>query len=306
MFTIPYSMSLVAFDLDNTLGFFDVVGPWGEFFSVDLLENSVNTLKNPGQIFSPTLKRRLRKVEAAVLKAIRGNPEILEMIIRPNLDALLLPIIQAKRKGKVTAVCIYSNTPNTYSMYLAKALIEDIYEYPGFFDCMVDATQELRADDWKRKEKGSSEPLKTLSTLRCIFKDLCGIKGTIRPDQVLFVDERLKKHALEIEEARGLTYLKPTVYSPPVSKALKEKCFETILLAIDGTGLFEDKEYLESGILNCVKYDLLSKSTVKIEDIFELLKYVEDMAEHPWVAPTEFKDDSKAIRQTVLKFLANR
>jgi len=131
MFTIPYSMSLVAFDLDNTLGFFDVVGPWGEFFSVDLLENSVNTLKNPGQIFSPTLKRRLRKVEAAVLKAIRGNPEILEMIIRPNLDALLLPIIQAKRKGKVTAVCIYSNTPNTYSMYLAKALIEDIMSTLG-------------------------------------------------------------------------------------------------------------------------------------------------------------------------------
>ena len=299
-------MALVAFDLDNTLGFFDVIGPWGEFFSIDLLENSVNTLKNPGPALSPRLKELLRHAEWKVFKAIRASPKILEMIIRPNLDALLVPLIKAKAEGRVAAVCIYSNTPNTYTLHLAKTLIEDIYGCPGFFDYMVDATQAIRATDWRKRAAGASEPLKTFATLKRIFKDLCGVKGIIRPNQILFVDERAKKHDLEKEEIHGLTYLKPTVYSPFVSRALRAHCFKTILLTLDGTGLFEDKEYLESGIFDCVKYDLLSKREVKIDDIIDLLKYVEIMADNPWVNPEEFVDDSKKIRQTMLKFLARK
>jgi len=296
-------MALVAIDLDNTLGFFDVIGPWGEFFSIDLLENSVNTLKNPGPTLSPGLKDRLLDAEWKVFKAIRASPKILEMIIRPNLDALLVPLIKAKADGRVRAICIYSNTPNTYTLHLAKTLIEDIYLCPGLFDCMVDGTMAIRATDWRKRAAGALEPLKTFATLKRIFKDLCGVKGVIRPNQILFVDERSKKHDLERDEIHGLTYLKPTVYSPFVSRATKALCFRTILLTLDKTGLFEDKEYLESGIFNCVKFDLLSRTEEKIEDILDLLKYVEKRVDNPWVKPHEFIDDSKKIRQTMLKFL---
>jgi len=299
-------MALVAFDLDNTLGYFDVISTWGEFFSIELLENPVYMKYNPGFSLSARLKERLRKAEMSIVEMVEKSPALLETILRPNLDVMLLPILKVKQAGKVRAVCMYSNASNIFKLKFAKLLIERRFNCPGFFDCIIDATHNVRSYDWKKRDPSNYEPLKTFSTLRRIFKDYCGVKGVISPEQILFIDDRLKKHHLENDEKHGLTYLKPAMFSPPISHSMKEHSFANMLNCLYSIGLFDDAEYLESPIFNCVKYNMYDEKMVKIHGVFELIKFTDRSKEERITPPMEFKNDSKKIRQTILKFLAKK
>jgi hypothetical protein len=289
-------MALVAFDLDNTLGFFFHVGIWSDFFSVDTIENAFNKKINPTLKLSTSLRKKLRKAEALYIKKLLDSPTILKTILRPNLDEMILPLIHNKKK--VRAVIIYSNTWNTFTPHIGKEIIESIYNCNGLFDCVIDASHIVRHHDWKETEGG--QPLKTFKVLKTIFADICNVKGAIRPDHILFIDEREKKHRLQYED--GLTYLKPTVFDPKITVANREEIFMMGLEVLEETGLLHDKEYLGSDVFHCKKYTDTDK-TVAINNIYQLLEIAEKKLRSEGVNGVKFRDDSKEIRDCIQTFL---
>jgi hypothetical protein len=290
-------MALVAFDLDNTLGYFFHVGIWADFFSLETIENYFNRKINPNFSLQPSLRKKIRAAENLFIEKILKSPEILKTILRPNLDALILPLIKAKPR----AVCIYSNTWNTFSIHLGKRIIEEIYDCNGLFNCVIDAAHPVRNHDWKTVEDG--QPIKTLKVLKDIFKNVCGVKGTIRTSDILFVDERLKKHRLEEEEKHGLTYLKPTVFSPKLTDTQRESIFMLGIEVLEETGLIEDRQYLESDIFHCKKYTS-TKDTREINNMYQLLEIAERKLRAEGKTGTRFVDDSAEIRKCIAEFLA--
>jgi hypothetical protein len=281
-------MGLVAFDLDNTLGSFDVIGPWANFFSVETLENDRNKI-----IFSKTLEARLRAAEDLLIEKIKGNKELLEKLFRPNLDALIIPLVKAKKSGKVRAVCMYSNTTCTFAMYFAKRIIEERYACPGFFDCLVDATHPIRKYDWEQNKVDKIQPLKTFIGLKKIFKTLCGITGTIQPTDILFVDDRVEKHHLAQEERDGLVYLQVSGYVPNVSKSVRGHMYLMGLQTLLEKDLTNDPEYLLS--------DVFHKSDTG--GFFSLLEDTAKAIMSPYFPPQPFKEDSMKIRRVITTFL---
>ena len=290
-------MALVAFDLDNTLGFFEHIGPLAELFSVETLENRFNRDINPNFRLSNRLKGRLRRAERRFLDKVIQSQRLLATILRPNLDAMILPLIKGKRDGLVRAVCIYSNTWNTFSVHAAKYIIERIYDAPGLFDAVVDASHPIRAHDWAGRRQG--EQVKTFKVLRQIFKTLCGVRGPIHPRNTLFVDERRQKHIIQEDEREGLTYLKPTEFFPRLTEAVKREAWDLGLEALHHEGLLENREYMESDVFHCLKYGNSFNNFVPITGPDELFRLVEESigsAGRRWLT---FKDDTLDIRQCI-------
>ena len=276
----------VAFDLDNTLGSFDLIGPWSRVFSIETLENETHKSS-----LTPALKRRLRAAETLFIEKIKANMEMIHLIFRPNLDALIRPLIKAKQAGKIRAVCIYSNTFETFSMYFAKRIIEERYACPGFFDCLVDSTHPIRKYDWGQNGTNTLQPLKTFHGLKKIFKTLCGVKEAIEPENVLFVDDRRVKHHLEQEEKNGLIYLQVSSYVPEFNEDLRKRAYLMGLQVLLETNLVDYKPFLSSDIF----YE---------NGPFSLLKAVEEATLTPFQPPSPFKSDTGQIRRTVLAFLS--
>jgi len=299
-------MSLVAFDLDNTLGYFDLIAPWGEMFSLELLENSVNLQNNPGFHLTTKVRILMREMEKKFIEIVESTPIFMDTLLRPNLDALLVPLIRAKRVKQVRAVCIYSNSSSIFKLKFAKLVIEHKYRCPGFFDCLVDSVHPIRNYDWRKREDGRYEPLKTFATLKRIFKDLCGVKSIISPEDILFVDDRNPKHHLANDEKFGLTYLKPTAFSPPISQMIYDEFYSKVMLTFHKMGAFNDIDYISSHVFDCVKYDVYSKEKTRLHGMFQLLRYIEHSMEDRSTRPTDFKDDSKKIQYTIAKFLVRK
>ena len=296
-------MALVAFDLDNTLGFFEHINPWADFFSVDTLENRFNRIINPDFKLSASLQKTLRIAERVFVENLLNNRELLETVLRPNLSAFIIPLIKAKAKGTVRAVCIYSNTWNTFSVHVGKALIEAVYDAPGLFDAVVDASHPIREIDWKNKKQGSQ--IKSFENLTLIFKKLCKVRGTIRPSDILFIDERMTKHEIKREEVRGLVYLKPTEYFPRLSEALRYQAFQLGMSVIDECRLFKNMEYLDSDIFNCLKYGAFENGNtyIPITNIADLIEMTEHIIRGSGKNWKTFKDDSREVTKVICEFL---
>jgi hypothetical protein len=290
-------MALVAFDLDNTLGYFEHIGPWAEFFSVETLENQFNSDINPKFYLSDSLRRKLRRAERRFVEKVLLHPRLLETVLRPNLDAMIHPLIKGKRDGTVRAVCIYSNTWNTFSVHAAKQMIETLYRSPGFFDAVVDASHPLRDPDWHGRRQG--EQVKTFKVLRQIFRVLCGVRGTIQRRDVLFVDDRPMKHLLQEDEREGLTYLKPSEFFPRIKEAVKAEAFRLGMETLEEEGLLEDRDYLESDVFRCLKYGDTFNSFVPISNVGELLKLVEENIRRSGQRWVTFNDDTYEIRRCI-------
>jgi hypothetical protein len=280
--------AFVAFDLDSTLGSFDPVGPWSGLFSVETLENGERRIP-----LTPALKRRLRAAESLFIEKVKADKKMMNLIFRPNLDALMTPLIKAKRAGKVRAGCIYSNTFETFTMYFAKRIIEERYAYPGFFDCLVDSTHPIRKYDWDQNKVDNKQPLKTFHGLKKIFKTLCGVKEDIPPESILFVDDRSVKHHLEAEEKNGLTYLQVAAYVPDFSEGIRKRAYIMGLEVLLETNLVDCPEFLSSKIFQ----------TDDSNDLFSYLKLIEGDMQVPFQPPKAFKSDTGHIRRTVLAFL---
>lgn len=294
-------MALVAFDLDSTLGTFYAISAWAHCFSVETLENSVFRAANPGFSIDPDLRRTLARTEDRFIRAVLESPVLLEAVLRPNLDAIFRPLLQAHAHGKLRAVIMISNTWNTFSMRLAKELIETLYQCPGLFCALVDATHSIRIPDWRRVEHG--EPVKTYRGLRAIFRTLCGVRSTIRPSDIIFIDERIYPHDVRREVQNGLTYIQPSEYSPVLSEAVRREIRRVGYLVLEREGLLRNPAYLASGLCFCIKvaYDL---TLTPITSIVDLLAYVETAIQKENRVGISFKDDSVTLRRKLIHALS--
>ena len=296
-------MALIAFDLDNTLGYFSHVGVWADFFSVQTLENSLNRILNPNFKISEDLRRILQAAEKLYIDKILKSGEILKTVLRPNLDAMIKPLIKAKKEGKIRAICIYSNTWNTFSVHLGKVLIETIYDVPNLFDAVVDASHAIRKDDWGLRAQGSQ--IKTLGVLKSIFRDLCNVKGEINPSDILFVDERLTKHVIQESEAEGLVYLKPSVYLPNVPIHTLKEVFTIGIEVLSESGLSKNETYLDSDVFHCLKYGGWTETNtfIPIKCIRDLVEMTESSLKGLENRGIPFINDTKRIKKVISAFL---
>jgi len=265
-------MALVAFDLDNTLGFFYHIGIWGNFFSIETFESLFNKKLNPHASISSSLKEKLRKAEALFIKKLLKSPKLLKTILRPDLAKMIKPIIRAKALGRIKAICMYSNTWNPFSVHLAKELIETIYKCNGLFDCVVDATHPIRKADWLVE---SGEPLKTFGTLKRIFKELCHVTKTIHPEEIVFIDDRINKHDLKLYEKDGLRYIQPPAFAPRLTRTNHDDVLMLGMNVLIQTKLIEDLEYLRSDLFHRKVYFGMRHDVKIVKNIYDLLSISE-------------------------------
>jgi len=165
-------MAYVAFDLDNTLGFFELTNPLAFLWSPDFLENPEQSAVNQRLEISSKLNTKLKRARATFADSLLNDSDLLSLVIRPNIDAILVPLL--KNKKKLKAVIIYSNTGVTYSMELAKYLIEKKFRAPGLISLMADHWHPLRVADRPRyvPEADMSSPRKPSKLFSFFFARL--------------------------------------------------------------------------------------------------------------------------------------
>lgn len=239
----------VAFDLDNTLGFFEVTNPLAWLWSPETLENPVMANKNEALRLSPQLQRLLKKTRQTFANSLLARPDLLWFVLRPNLRVMFEPILAAKKRGALATVIIYSNTGNAYSVELGKYLIEKVMKAPGLFELTADAFHPLRTADRPREHPPHVyvEPNKTFAALEDLLQEATSKKAPIHPEHVAFIDDRTVLHKLADDVPRGLTYIRPTPYFPRATRRVKQEIFNLAMEAIDSTGLLANEEYHRSG-----------------------------------------------------------
>jgi len=293
-------MACVAFDLDSTLGFFGVVNPLAYLWSVDHLMNPEQLRVNSPKKMSSMLLRQLEDAKRIFADKLLKDDELLATVIRPNIDALLTPLLEARRSKHLKTIIIYSNTSVSYSVELAKYLLEQLFQ-TNIFSLEADHWHPLRdADHVHEKKNEYVEPLKTIETLQKLFKKALHQKKTVPLNNILFVDDRLPKHTLQEQEQEGLTYIVPTAFSSPVTMKQKNRIFRLAQLALYESGLSQNREYLASGFCNRnIPYDYTKD--IPLKGLNELVGFVAHSMKD--VKGFEWRPDTAALTRKVHKFL---
>ena len=297
-------MAYVAFDLDNTLGFFELTNPLAFLWSPDFLENPEQSAVNHRLDISSKHNAKLKKARATFANSLLNDSDLLSLVIRPNIDAIILPLLKKKKKLK-TAI-IYSNTGVTYSMELAKYLIEKKFKAPEFISLMADHWHPLRVADRPRyvPEGRYVQPEKTIKTLQLLFRTALGTKTVPPVNKIMFVDDRDPKHKLEAQEEDGLTYVVPTAFFPKFTDYQKRAIMFLALEALDREGLLSDEEYLSSGFCNrIIPYDYTKRHPVR--GFPALFNYVWDQVMEVKSEYNTWEPDTISLQGRVEQYLEN-
>jgi len=299
-------MAYIAFDLDNTLGYFEHVGALANLWSLEMITNPEQSAKNNDIVISAALKKKLDEVHDTFAVLLLHDPELLAVVLRPDLDGILDPILDSLDEGDVKSVIMYSNSGIYYTLDLAKTLIEDKYKVPGLFSLLVDHWNPLRTADRVKNTTGRYvEPLKTMTTLQKLFKEATKDKSeaTIPYTSILFVDDRNPRHALNEQVSEGLTYLAPTHFVPKLTKKIIDRLLLLAVYSMEIHDITGNKEYLDS--VFCHRMIPIGHGKYKKVDGFvDLIDYVwsrleasirEDRAD--WVP------DKAGLKKATRKFL---
>lgn len=309
----------VAFDLDNTLGFFELTNPLAYLWSPEYLSNPEQSAPNAPLEVSQRLQVKLRRAREYFATTLAAKEELLWIVLRPNLWTIMDPLLRARRAGNLGGAVIYSNTSVSYSVELGKDLIEKVWRVPGLFRATADHWSPLRTAD--RAEPPSAyakdyvEPLKTISTLQRLFRTAASrgrtrsrrsrkARAPIPLKRILFVDDRTEKHALAQQEKGGLTYLVPTRYVPAaadVPAVARQHLFAMALEAMNRAGLLRDKEYLESGFCHRDIPHSLTK-VEKIRDFTDLFTWVWEEIQGVRLPRAAWENDSATLSAAAKRF----
>jgi len=290
-------MAYVAFDLDNTLGYFEVVGPIAFFISPEFLKNPEESPTNSLTI-SKRLSLKLEHVRANFAAELLKRPHVLHAVLRPNLDSLIKPLLKKK-----TTVIIYSNTGNTFSTHLAKDLIERKYKSPGLIKLIADVFHPLRKPETSglRGADGFLNPDKTFPVLNTLLAAAAKRLTPIHPEDMLFVDDRTPMHPISEATRLGLTYIKPTAYAPRVTKTVRQEILQIALGVIDKAGLLADEEYLASGF--CFRRIRRKEGVKVIKGFPDLFKYVWKSMNETYYPPSKWVDDTSSLESEMRRFV---
>jgi len=173
---------------------------------------------------------------------------------------------------------------------------QTLFGYPA----LVDAGDPIRKPDYERMVL--NEPLKTFKVARAIFKR-CGALTPIKAANIIFVDERPVRHAIEAQVEDGLTYIQPTPYRPTVPKAQKKELFTILLETLTAEGLLTDAEYLGSPVFHCLKNFWATRRWRAIGSIRDLLDFAAEEVDRAGTKGEPFADDTKGLRQQLLRGL---
>ena len=279
----------VAFDMDNTLGYFEVVGPLAYFMCPEFLENPEESKNNRLEI-----SKRLRSTLARVRKTFAMEllkDGVVETVLRPNLTSMIRPCIKAK-----ATVILYSNTGNTFSTHLAKDLIEHKFKAPGLIKLVADVFHPLRHPETQgaRGADGFLNPDKTYPVLMTMLQSVS--HASIHPDEVAFVDDRDPVHRIAEAVPLGLTYIKPTAFAPRMGKRSRQRILEIGLYVMDRAGLLSDMEYMSSAIC----YRVVQGRTIR--GFPDLLSYVWERMNETYFPPSKWVDDTIMIEGEIGRF----
>lgn len=286
-------MAYIAFDLDNTLGFFELTNPLAFLWSPEFLENPEQSAHNIPLELTLSLKKKLKAARSRFIDHLLSYPEFFDIIIRPNIDIIFSQIIIAKHSNRIKAVIIYSNTGVTYSMELAKEMIEKKYKSPDLINLMADHWHPLRVADRPRyiPEGRYIQPEKTIKTLKILFHKVTGEQAATPTNKIMFMDDRTPKHKLQEQEAEGLTYIVPKPFYPEIRLYHKRAIFFLAFESLQHAGVLSDKTYLSSGFCNRI-ITSKDKQDYIIKGFPSLYKYVwnqifnVESSKSPWIPDT--------------------
>jgi hypothetical protein len=296
-------MAHVAFDLDNTLGFFEVTNKLAFLWSPSFLDSPEHSVVNSPLKISSTLKAQLAAARDSFANKLLRDKATLDTVIRPNLDALMLPLLEAEKRDQLKTIIIYSNTGVSYSLELAKALIEAKYGGKKIFSLLADHWHPLRKADHKDHRPGHYvEPYKTIETLELLFKAAKNTGEKIPYKHILFVDDRMPKHTLQEQESEGLTYLVPSHFIPKITHEQKEYILFLALTSLAEQGVLRSTEYFRSGFcIRNIPYELTKIH--KIRGFPDLLEYVFKSMEHVKGPARAWVPDTASLKAKVDAFL---
>jgi len=291
-------MACVAFDLDWTLGNFEIFWYLSNLWSIE----DITTKDQRGNMsFNPSrsLRNALDRVKHTFLTYLLKDKSILDVIIRPNIDELLDPLLEAKKSRHLKTMIIYSNTRVAYTVQLAEQLLEHKFKAPKLFALKADWWHPLRTAD--RFYQGNIlYTQKRIETLQRLFQKALKSKKMIPVHNILFIDDKIPRHTLVQQIPEGLHYIVPTAFHPPLSVAQKEYILFLAFMALQEHGLLENDEYLRSPF--CSRRIHTSETeSVRVENFIELFAYVKrgvmSLEGTPWTS------DSAALKAGVRAFL---
>ena len=282
-------MKHVAFDLDSTLGYFYVVNVLALFWSPEFLNTPWQTHHTGPRHISARLTAKLRQTRMLFYRYLLNEPALLAKILRPNLDEMILPLIERRHRGELGAVIMYSNSPVFVSLELAKYIIEHRYCAPNLFCCLADAFHPLRKVDhggWPETNQ-YKEPLKTFAGAATLIKNGCQWCHAVSPQDVIFIDDRLVKHQIQDAVPAGLTYIQPIAYVSRFTAGQKQRLFMLALQAMNSSALLQDSEYLDSPFCH--------RRIGTMHGTRILINGFQDLFQHVWDAMEEINDDARAV-----------
>jgi hypothetical protein len=300
-------MAHVAFDLDNTLGYFETVGPLAYFFSPEFLSNPEERVGN-SLALSRALIAKLAHVRKVFAASLLKHPELLKKVLRPNVDVLIKPILKAKREKPVTVI-IYSNTGNSFSTHLARDLIEMKFKCPGLFSLIADVFHPLREPETRAATPGANgfaNPEKTVPVLMRLLQEGARRRSRgdhgyapIHPETVAFVDDRTPVHRIAEAIPLGLTYIKPTQFAP--KQTTERRGILTLALeAMDAAGLLSNDEYLASAIC----HRRIGRKIIR--GFPDLFSYVWEAMNESYIRPKNWVDDTFTLESRMRGFFSQR
>ena len=291
-------MAYVAFDLDRTLGFFEIVGPLAFLWSKEFLSNPEQSANNSSIRMSRKLEIQLARARETFARSLLGEPKLLFTVLRPDLAELIQPLLKSP---KFKSAIIYSNTGVSYSVELGKFLIEKYYKAPNFFSLTADHWHPLRDEDLTGKFE---EPKKTIGTLQKLFRRAAHRRNDVPIKNILFVDDRVPKHELAYQEKEGLTYLNIHPFVPSIKDKQRDHILFLAVSALDKHGLLKSTEYLESGFCHRdIPYDYTKHHPIR--GFRELLSFVKTAMFEVEVGPTRWREEVTYIRKTMKEYLEN-
>ena len=296
-------MACVAFDLDETIGNFELFWYLASFWSVDYMNTIEQRNGREPFIPSPSLRTTLDRVKETFANYILQDKDILDLIIRPNIGELLGPLLAAKRSRHLKTMVIYSNTGVSYTIELAQYLLQNMFKTPKLFSVVADWWSPLRSAD-KAKVRGGIIMHKRMETLQKLFQKALKTKKSIPLGNILFIDDRSPRHTLVQQIPGGLSYLVPTPFRPDFSAKQKEYLLFMAFAAMEKHGLLENAEYTASPFCHrTIRLSHPLEKDIRIDSLQQLFTAVTHCVMS--VQGTPWKSDSAALRKGVRDFLQN-
>jgi len=188
----------IVFDLDQTIGCFDSIHPFLIVFFPDLLQYVYRRPHYKGELF-PVLNisvenKKLLATAFSEFVKYATLDEKENRLLRPGIVHIIALLLQAKKKGLVKDMIIYSNNANRYNLYFAHEMLKLLLNVKeDIFSQLVDWWHPLR--NAEARPRMVKEPAliatgpKTILTIRKAFGNM-----DISTEDIIFFDDSNHPH----------------------------------------------------------------------------------------------------------------